>query len=286
MAQNLRPREIKIDHASICGSNLDTMRAGFASLGLITDYGGPHASGGTQMALLGFDDGSYLELIAPQKAGSAGGSGWAKLIAADAGACAWAIGARDLKAEIARLKNMGVEAEGPSAGSRKRPDGTLLEWETARAGPGAPGSLLPFMIEDKSARSLRVQPSASLKGSGFRGIERVVIGVNNLDAATVLFRQAYGWESPVMEEHPEFGAQLAYFSGSPVILAAPLGKNSWLAERLQKFGGTPIAYLLGVQDLEAARRRFDLAPAAKWFGKNVTWFDREKLGGVRLGIVQ
>ena len=62
--------QIKVDHASVCGSNLSTLQDAFASVGLAADFGGPHAHGGTQMALLGFDDGSYLELIAPQKAGA------------------------------------------------------------------------------------------------------------------------------------------------------------------------------------------------------------------------
>ena len=52
---------LKVDHASICGSDLDTLRAAFTSIGLTPDYGGPHGNGVTQMALIGFDDGSYLE---------------------------------------------------------------------------------------------------------------------------------------------------------------------------------------------------------------------------------
>jgi len=42
------------------------------------DFGGPHGNGVTQMALVGFDDGTYLELIAPIKAGVTTGSDWAK----------------------------------------------------------------------------------------------------------------------------------------------------------------------------------------------------------------
>jgi hypothetical protein len=53
-------------------------RCGKAAADLATDYGGPHGNGGTQMALLGFNVGSYLELIAPQ--GMAADSNWAKMI--------------------------------------------------------------------------------------------------------------------------------------------------------------------------------------------------------------
>jgi len=72
------PAHLKVDHASVCSSQLDAMRESFAAAGLETDYGGPHGNGGTQMALLGFNDGSYLELIAPQ--GMAADSNWAKMI--------------------------------------------------------------------------------------------------------------------------------------------------------------------------------------------------------------
>src|SRR5437868_14301176 len=80
--------DLKVDHASICASQLEPLRAVFASARLTTDYGGPHANGGTHMALLGFEDGSYLELIAPMKPGGAETSPWGKMIANDAGTCA------------------------------------------------------------------------------------------------------------------------------------------------------------------------------------------------------
>ena len=76
---------LNIDHVSVCGSDLETMRQAFAAVGLTTDYGGPHATDGTHMALVGFDDGSYIELIAPERAGQGNGSGWGKLMADNAG---------------------------------------------------------------------------------------------------------------------------------------------------------------------------------------------------------
>lgn len=281
-----KPMQIKVDHASVCGSHLDTLRAGFASVGLTTDYGGPHAHGGTQMALLGFDDGSYLELIAPQKASMAADSGWAKMIAGDSGACAWAIGTHNLQDDLARFRRQGMNVEGPAPGSRTRPDGKVIEWETATVGPGAPGATLPFMIQDKTAREMRVQPSASVKNSGLLGIAIVILGVNDLDASAGLFRSAYGWQTPRTEDHPEFGAKLAYFPGSPVILAAPSGGHSWLSERLKNFGESPIAYLLGTSDIGAANTRYKLSSKSKWFDRDLAWFDPQKLSGVRLGVIQ
>jgi hypothetical protein len=57
-------------------------------------------------------------------------------------------------------------------------------------------------------------------------------------------------------------ARLASFAGTPVVLATPLNKQSWLTERLQRFGEAPCAFVL---------RRAKSA-------KQITWLDSEKLG--------
>jgi Glyoxalase-like domain len=64
---------LRVDHVPICVAELGPVQQAFAAAGLKSAYGGPHATGGTHMALLGFDDGSYFELLAPQKPGSAQG---------------------------------------------------------------------------------------------------------------------------------------------------------------------------------------------------------------------
>jgi len=281
---------IKVDHATVCGSDLEPMRKAFANIGLGTDYGGPHANDVTHMALVGFDDGSYLELIAPMRAMRAGESvpgftsSWEKLMAGNAGPCAWAVATPDIKQEVERLEAAGISTGELKSGSRKRPDGMAIEWTTADVGSGPSGVMLPFIIQDRTPRAWRVQPSASVRNSGFIGIDAVVLGVNNLDKAIALFQQAYGWPPPVIEQHCDFSAKLAYFPGEPVILASPLPGRSWLAEHLQKFGETPVGFVLLTQNFDAAAKRFHISYNITWFGQKFAWFDRKKLHGVRLGI--
>src|SRR5437868_8690944 len=198
------PVFLNIDHASVCGSNLDNLRQAFASVGLTTDYGGPHSSGGTHMALLGFDDGSYLELIAPQTP-AADSSPWSKFMSADAGPCAWAVEPKDIDAEVQRLKATAATVTGPDSGTRKRPDGMNIEWQIANVGSGTPGSVLPFLIQDRTPRQWRVAPSASVQGSPVSGVEIVVIAVNDLNSAITVFRKTYNWAEPITEDHGEFG---------------------------------------------------------------------------------
>jgi hypothetical protein len=282
--QTMRP--LRIDHVPICVADLGPVQQAFAAAGLKPDYGGPHSTGGTHMALLGFDDGSYFELLAPQKPGSAQGSDQAKRLEGSAGPCMWAVSTSDMKAELARLQKLGIATEGPYPGGRTRPDGQIIKWETAGIGPGARGDVLPFLIQDHTAHNLRVQPSASVHGSVLNGIAVVVVGVKDLAASIALFRKAYGWEMPLTEEHKEFGARLAYFPGTPVILATPSESNSWLAQRLEKYGDGPVAALVGATDWNAVAKQLPLAGETKWFGKKVAWIDPEKLSQLRIGVIK
>src|SRR5580698_61053 len=216
-AQPAKDVVLELDHASICGSNLETMRQAFTDVGLTPDFGGPHGNGVTQMAAVGFDDGTYIELIAPVKPGVTAGSEWAKFMGEDAVTCAWAVGTNVLLQEVERLKKAGIAVTAPEHGSRKRPDGMSVEWTTAGVGSGTRGSVLPFAIEDQTPRAWRVQTSAAVQGAPVAGVENVVIGVSNLDASIALFRKAYGWTEPIMESQKDWG-KMAYFPGEPVIL--------------------------------------------------------------------
>jgi hypothetical protein len=282
-AQEPKTVVLELDHTSICGSNLDSLRQAFTGIGLTPDFGGPHGNGITQMAAVGFDDGTYIELIAPIKAGATTGSDWAKFMSDEAVTCAWAVGTNVLLQEVDRLKKAGIPVTNPERGNRKRPDGMAVEWMISSVGSGTPGSTLPFMIEDQTPRAWRVQTSDSVKGTPVSGIESVVVGVNNLDAAVAMFRKAYGWSEPLTETQKDFG-KMAYFPGEPLILVAPSG-GGWLSEGLSKYGESPVAVLLATKDFTAANKKYKLSGSKTWFGQRVGWFDQAKLKGVRLGLI-
>ena len=277
---------LKIDHATICGSALAPMESAFAEAGLPAEYGGPHASGGTHMALLAFEDGSYLELIAPQSAGAAAlREPWGKSMAGDAGPCAWAVGSDDIERDVRRFASLRIATRGPEPGSRTKPDGTIIRWKTAAVGKGIRGATLPFLIEDVTPRASRVRPAPGAGHAGLTGIRTVVVGVKHLERAIATFRKAYGWTAPTVEVSTAWGAKLASFPGEPVILAAPLRqKGSWVAFRLQRFGESPLAFILGSRDLAAAKARFGLVDEGTWFGKRIAWFPSTRLRGARIGV--
>jgi hypothetical protein len=282
--------QLKVDHVTMCGSNLDIMRRSLAAAGLPSDYGGPHANRATHMALVGFEDGSYLELIAPlapEAAASGMMASWANFMRDDAGPSAWAVASADIHADVERLSAAGIPALGPDSGGRTRADGTALQWEIATLGTGPAGSLLPFMIQDKTSRALRVQPSAALKGSAISGVAAVVLGVRDLEEAAAQFRKAYGWAEPLAEEYPEMDVSLAHFPGTPVILAAAQStQENWLHSRVERFGECPAAFLLSTPNLVNAVRRFPLQPEGSWFRRRLAWFDPAELGAMRLGVIE
>jgi catechol 2,3-dioxygenase-like lactoylglutathione lyase family enzyme len=288
LAQSLppAPMPIKFDNALICVSDLAPTQQGLTDVGLKPDYGGHHGHATTQMAQLGFPDGSYIGVEAPVDASVETGTPQSALMKADAGPCGWSATSTDMKGDLERISKLGVKVGEPEARSRTRPDGILAEWRSASLGPGAPGSNLPFLIEDKGPRSNRApHASPSTEGTTLSGVGVVVLGVKNLDESIALFRKVYGLPAPKVEDHPEFGAKVAYFAGTPVMLAAAVSPDSWVAERVGRLDQIPLAFLLHADDFKVASKHFSLPAGKSWFDLDVSWFDVQKLHGTRLGIV-
>ena len=242
---------------------------------------GPHSNNATQMALASFPDGSYLELIALQDkpdAQSVAAHYWSKQIRGDAGPAAWAVRASDAGAEIERLRAAGIAVR-LARSRRERPDGTRLEWEAAPVGREPSGTFFPFLIHDFTPREARVFPKGQPATQDFSGVKWVVIAVGNLKASVARFRQAYALAAPVEQEDASFGARLAWFAGTPVVLAEPSDAGSWVAQRIERFGEGPCAFVLGAR--QDGRRRsgaYQAASSSRWFGARISWFNSVKLG--------
>jgi hypothetical protein len=282
----LNGRSLQIDHVTVAGPDLAVLGQAFAGVGLAAEYGGPHSNGVTHMALLGFNDGSYLELISTLEPGPKDTVFWGKHIAGNAGPCAWAVRVDDITGEAARIAGLGIAVTGPDYYQRRRPDGRLVEWDLAFLGDKGAGATLPFLIQDITPRDRRVRPSASVADGLVAGVDTVVLGVADLEAATALFQRVYSWPATQVTDDAAFGTRLARFAGSPVTLAAPLAGDAWLPERLASFGDSPCAYLLRTGDLRAARQRYPLAQPGGWFGRPLAWFDPAQLHGFRIGLIE
>ena len=273
----LSAADLTVDHVTVAGKDLKVITANLAAVGLKCEYGGAHSNHATEMALTSFPDGSYLELIAVQPNADPAALAahvWATQMQNNAGPCAWALRAPDITMEVDQLKAAGIAVSAPVRNGRKRPDGTQLEWETAQVGHEPNGTFFPFLIRDFTPRRERAFPSGRPTTKDFSGIAKVVIAVRDLQASIDRYRTAFHLSPPIRQVDTSFGAHLASFGGTPVILATPLTPQSWLVARLDQFGEGPCAFILG------ARKPGRYAAASKmpWFGIDVSWFDPNKLG--------
>src|SRR5437016_2601283 len=108
--------------------------------------GGVHPGRGTRNALLSLGERRYLEIIAPDPAQSEIVH-YPQLRAMTAPRLiGWAVHPPDLAAVAKQLRENKVEFKGPDDGSRKRPDGRVLNWKTINLADDRHG-LLPFFIE-------------------------------------------------------------------------------------------------------------------------------------------
>jgi Glyoxalase-like domain len=261
--------DLKVDHVTVAGSDLDKLRAMFAEAGIETVFGGNHANGQTQMALASFGDGSYLELIAPQPGADVTPHYWGVFMKANAGPCAWAIRSSDIAADTAPLKSAGIEVRSQRNG-RTKPDGVELKWETADIGPGSPGSFFPFMIHDETPRERRVGGPMPNK---IDGVTQVIVAVRDLKAAVAGYRAAYGLAEPAIRHDKNLGGELAVFAGSPVALESG---GKWISDRLKQFGEAPCAFIL-ISYLRGAPTPGEIREIG-----HVRWLD---LGGMRIGVL-
>jgi len=270
-----------VDHAVVAGSDLDALGTAFADVGLETEYGGEHSNGVTHNRTLGFADGSYIELISTIGPGPAS-PWWDDAIHGDAGPCAWALPVPDIGAETERIADLGVPVDGPDYYTRERPDGVTIEWDLTEVGERL-GATLPFLVADRTPREYRTTEAGSVAGTGITGIEEVVVCVSGLDGAVERFGAFFGADPTERSRHEGFGAELARFGDAPATLAEPLSDGSWLADRLDRFGPLPCAYLLGSDDPGRTAAAVALDDPEGWFGGEVRWIDLDVPG--RVGVL-
>jgi len=182
----LAAADLKIDHVTVAWSSLKQPQANLSAIGIETVYGGPHSNGATEMALVGFPDGSYPELIAPQANAATQALArqpWSKFMQVDGGTCAWAVRQKDVAAEVQRLRAAGIAVSAPVGNGRQRPDGVRLDWETAQVGTEPNGTFFPFLIHDFTPREQRAFPQGKPLNKDFGGVTKVGIAVHDLEAS-------------------------------------------------------------------------------------------------------
>jgi glyoxalase-like protein len=136
-----------LDHIILGCNDLDRgIEAVEEATGVRPAIGGVHPGRGTRNALLSLGERRYLEIIAPDPAQE-------KIVhfpqirhMTEPRLIGWAVHPPDITAVAKLLSENKIAFTGPDDGSRKRPDGRVLNWKTINLADDR-GGLLPFFIE-------------------------------------------------------------------------------------------------------------------------------------------
>lgn len=228
---------LSLDHVLIAVNDLDAAITNYQALGFNAFFGGKHAHGLTQNALVVFGDGVYLELIAPTglTTEDPDGKNLLKRFEKGDGYIGYALFSADLDADSATIRERGLEMQAPTQSGRKRSDGLELQWKTA----SVDGHFVPFIIEDVTPRALRVPEDVDKvqQPNGVVSVTQLVVAVSDLDASIVHYKALLG--SDERNGSPVEGARTVDFAlGDTTVLtlAAPNTSSSPLATYLAKRG--------------------------------------------------
>ncbi len=155
-----------IDHIVIAVPSLEAAMETYRRLGFSVVEGGAHPYG-SHNALIGFEDGSYIELLGFYEESPAH-PWWDLLHERGGGLIDFCMATDDIRADLAAFRAQGVEASDLSEGGRRRPDGYEVKWINNKVG-GAFQGLMPFIIEDVTPRARRL-PSELTQANGVTGI--------------------------------------------------------------------------------------------------------------------
>lgn len=271
--------DYRIDHATVAWHSLAEIQSIFADFGLESEYGGEHESLPTHMAILGFEDGSYVELIS--KRADEAAPFWDDAMDNDRGPCAWAVGVPDIESAVDRLREAGVAVDGPDSYSREPTDEERAEWYLAVLGDGDPGETLPFLIQDVTPREYRIEPTPAVRETELIGVSTVVVAVADVDAVAETFERAFGvdeWTTAEAHDGP-FAGTVTSAPDVPAMLLEPADESP-VSDRLDRFGRGPCALCFETADLVASRDRFDGLDAVPLGDRTVHVADPDGHGGL------
>ncbi len=229
-----------IDHFIILIPELETAIKSYEQLGFKVVGGGRHPTG-THNALIGFADGSYLELLAfyePKPESKL----WPKL-EQGGGLVDCCLQTDNLRADIGAFRAAGVDMSDPMPLSRVRPDGYKLDWVLSLYG-GADRGVVPFLIEDETPRDERV-PKEKTHPNQVTGIGTLTIAVDDVETVRRWYAGILGTEGQKIERGDLDAAGVRFTIGPHGFdFLAPKGSIGTLSDWLRSRGPSPYAATL------------------------------------------
>ena len=158
-----------IDHIVIAVGSLAQAIETWRGLGFSVVEGGKHPYG-SYNALIGFADGSYIELLGFYEESPAH-PWWSLLHERGGGLIDFCLATDDIRADHGAFRALGVECSELIEGGRARPDGYEVKWINNKV-EGDWQGFIPFIIEDVTPRAERL-PRQTAHANGVTGIDSI-----------------------------------------------------------------------------------------------------------------
>lgn len=248
----------RIDHAMICVPDLTRGIEAYTRLGFTVYPGGSHTGRATHNAIA-FHDEDYLELLSIRDRSAVAPGGPDAALAAyldqGGGFRVVALQSDDLAADVAAMRQRGVEVGEVRDGGRRTPEGQELRWRAAFLGPR--DELPIFFIQHLTALHERKAPGVRLGShpNGALCVERVYVAVPDVAVAARTYARVLGLPVPKIQRGTVIKADMAVFDLGPtgLTVAQPAGPGP-AAEALARRGPGPFQVLHRTRSLDAAAR--------------------------------
>lgn len=239
----------KIDHIVVVVRDLERAMTTYRTAGFTVNFGGEHIGGATHNALISFADGAYFELIAFKQPDLPHEHRWYEWLRKGEGLVDYALLSDNLDAEAARIEAAHLPIQGPVDGGRHRPDGQWIAWRSFVLGNGVGLNALPFVIQDTTARELRVPGgNATRHRLGVARVAGLSLVVSNIQSAVAELSAALGSPAKAIDPREESAAARFTVGDQWLELVHPGSIDTEAGRRLAAHGEGPYEVVLSTAD--------------------------------------
>jgi catechol 2,3-dioxygenase-like lactoylglutathione lyase family enzyme len=229
-----------IDHLVIVVPELEAAIRDYNACGFTVVRGGRH-NVGTHNALIAFEDGSYIELIAFLN--PVAGHRWYTALEKGGGLVDFCMQTNNLAADADAMRRAGVAIGMPIPMTRERPDGYRLRWILSIPEPPL-NRVVPFLIKDETPRVERV-PRERAHRNGITGILSLTVAVEDPGATSVPYTSVLGHPPEPIQRPGLDGAGVRFTIGSHAVeLIAPKRAEGPLVDWIRLHAQSPYAATL------------------------------------------
>lgn len=225
-----------IDHIVIAVPALEAAIETYRALGFTVVEGGRHPVG-SHNALIAFEDGAYIELLAFYE-DSPEHIWWDLLHERGGGLIDFCMATDDIDADYQAFRQQGVEMDDLVELGRQRPDGYELLWINNKV-YGKYQGLIPFIIEDKTPRHARV-PKETDHANGVIGIHCLSLASGDLELPTGVMSSVLGADGQSIRADGLGAVGMRFEVGTHLLeYLAPAGGDSLIAAHLASHAPSP-----------------------------------------------